>query len=204
MPYEEGSSLRERLARDGPLPIEDVVLILRDVCDALAHAHQRGIVHRDIKPDNVLLAGRHALVTDFGVARGAAEATTTRVTFGTPAYMAPEQIAVTTRSIIEPTSTPSACSPTSCSPGSRPSPGRRARTCCRRSCARHRCRSRRAAPTSLRPCRAGDEVPREAPGRPLAERRRNRAPARRADDREGWGAVVRVRAGCAGRSRRRW
>src|SRR3954464_367123 len=56
MPYEAGLSLRQRLARDGPLPLEDAVLVLRDVCDALAHAHERGIIHRDIKPDNVLLS----------------------------------------------------------------------------------------------------------------------------------------------------
>ncbi len=98
MPYEGGSSLRQRLARQGPLPLEDVLLILRDVCDALAYAHQRGIVHRDVKPDNVLLSGRHALVTDFGLARATTEAVKEAtpagggVTLGTPAYMAPEQI----------------------------------------------------------------------------------------------------------------
>ena len=98
MPYEAGLSLRERLDRNGPLPPEDVTLILRDVCDALAHAHERGIVHRDIKPDNVLLSGRHAMVADFGVARAATEATTATadsvsgIAFGTPMYMAPEQI----------------------------------------------------------------------------------------------------------------
>lgn len=99
MPYEAGLSLRQRLARDGPPPLEDAVLVLRDICDALAHAHERGIIHRDIKPDNVLLSGRHAMVTDFGVAKAAKEATphgtltAAGIVLGTPAYMAPEQIA---------------------------------------------------------------------------------------------------------------
>lgn len=98
MPYEEGSSLRRRLAQDGLLPLEDAVLIMRDVCDALAYAHQHGVVHRDIKPDNVLLSGRHAMVTDFGVAKAATDAagvarvTGAGVALGTPLYMAPEQI----------------------------------------------------------------------------------------------------------------
>jgi serine/threonine-protein kinase len=68
MPYEEGQSLRERLEREGELPVVEAVRLLRDVVDALAHAHERGVVHRDIKPDNVMQSGRHALVTDFGVA----------------------------------------------------------------------------------------------------------------------------------------
>ncbi|HJU74251.1 MAG TPA: serine/threonine-protein kinase [Gemmatimonadaceae bacterium] len=97
MPYQEGQSLRERLKREGPLPVADTIGILSDVCDALAHAHQQGIVHRDIKPDNILLAGRHALVTDFGVARALTAAseqdvfTTAGGIVGTAAYMAPEQ-----------------------------------------------------------------------------------------------------------------
>ncbi|MDF2772565.1 MAG: protein kinase [Geminicoccaceae bacterium] len=99
MPYESGQSLRDRLRRDGKLPIDDAVVIIRDVCDALAYAHARGVVHRDIKPDNVLLSGRNALVTDFGVARaatavtGAATSTGAGVVIGTPTYMAPEQVA---------------------------------------------------------------------------------------------------------------
>ncbi|MEO5824611.1 MAG: protein kinase [Gemmatimonadales bacterium] len=97
MPYEVGHSLRDRLEQEGPMPVHDVVLIVRDVCEALAHAHQHGIVHRDIKPDNVLLSAQHALVTDFGVAHAATEATVQAAgvvgstPFGTPVYMAPEQ-----------------------------------------------------------------------------------------------------------------
>lgn len=97
MPYEAGQSLREKLAKEGELPIQDAIRVLRDVVDALAHAHKHGVVHRDIKPDNVLLSGRHALVTDFGVAKAVSEATgreqftTTGVALGTPSYMAPEQ-----------------------------------------------------------------------------------------------------------------
>ena len=97
MPYVKGESLRERLAQHGELPIVDAVKILREVVDALTHAHEQGVVHRDIKPDNVMLSGRHALVTDFGVAKAMSEATgrakltTAGVALGTPSYMAPEQ-----------------------------------------------------------------------------------------------------------------
>jgi serine/threonine-protein kinase len=97
MPYVDGESLRARLARQGELPVHDTVKILLEVTDALAYAHGRGVVHRDIKPDNVLLSGRHALVTDFGVAKAVSEATgrqqltTAGVALGTPTYMAPEQ-----------------------------------------------------------------------------------------------------------------
>ena len=100
MPYIKGETLGHRLAREGALPVSDVVRILRDVIDALAYSHAQGVVHRDIKPDNILLTGRHALVTDFGVAKavslssgGGPGLTSSNVALGTPAYMAPEQAA---------------------------------------------------------------------------------------------------------------
>jgi serine/threonine-protein kinase len=96
MPYVSGESLRTRLDREGQLPIQDAVRILREVADALSYAHAHGILHRDIKPDNVMLSGRHAMVMDFGVAKAVSEAggetlTTVGVAVGTPQYMSPEQ-----------------------------------------------------------------------------------------------------------------
>jgi formylglycine-generating enzyme required for sulfatase activity/tRNA A-37 threonylcarbamoyl transferase component Bud32 len=91
-----GGSIGDRLAREGPLPADDVVRIVSDVASALAHAHKRGVIHRDIKPANVLVdadSGR-CLVTDFGIARSsdAANLTATGVMLGTPAYLSPEQV----------------------------------------------------------------------------------------------------------------
>ena len=101
MPHIAGEALRTRIAHERALPIGETVRILRDVCDALAYAHGHGVVHRDIKPDNVLLSGKHALVTDFGVAKavssstgsGSGTLTSIGMALGTPAYMAPEQAA---------------------------------------------------------------------------------------------------------------
>ncbi|MGH7538779.1 MAG: protein kinase domain-containing protein [Gemmatimonadales bacterium] len=95
MPYIEGESLRQRLLKDGRLPLEDALHIALDVADALSYAHTQGIVHRDIKPENILLSGGHAVVADFGVARAisAAGQTLTQAgqAIGSPGYMSPEQ-----------------------------------------------------------------------------------------------------------------
>jgi serine/threonine protein kinase len=97
MPYITGTSLREKLTKEGELPIGETVRILRDIADAIAAAHEHGVVHRDLKPENVMLSGNHALVTDFGVAKAVSESTeredltTAGVALGTPTYMAPEQ-----------------------------------------------------------------------------------------------------------------
>ncbi|MCZ6754238.1 MAG: protein kinase [Gemmatimonadetes bacterium] len=97
MPYIEGDTLRDRIEKEGELPVAEAVRIVREVTDALAFAHSQGVVHRDIKPDNIMLSGRHAMVMDFGVAKAVSEATgrvqltTVGVALGTPTYMAPEQ-----------------------------------------------------------------------------------------------------------------
>ena len=99
MPLVKGESLRDRLARDGALPASETLRLLREIVDGLAHAHRHGVVHRDIKPDNVMLAERHAMLMDFGISKalgdGTAQHTLTSVgiSLGTPTYMAPEQAA---------------------------------------------------------------------------------------------------------------
>jgi TolB-like protein/tRNA A-37 threonylcarbamoyl transferase component Bud32 len=101
MPYVDGESLRQRIDREGPMPVPETVRILREVTDALASAHAAGILHRDIKPGNVMLSKRHALVMDFGVAKAVTTAggntlTTVGVAVGTPTYMSPEQATAST------------------------------------------------------------------------------------------------------------
>ena len=96
MPYVEGESLRERLQREGPLPLGEVARLVREVGSALDYAHRHGVIHRDIKPANILLHDGTALLADFGIARAAADSngerlTATGLSIGTPQYMSPEQ-----------------------------------------------------------------------------------------------------------------
>jgi len=99
MPLVSGASLRERIDRQGELPVDEAVTVLCDLLEALAYAHDRGIVHRDVKPENVLMVGPRAQLADFGIAKAVAEATgmavltATGMVVGTPAYIAPEQAA---------------------------------------------------------------------------------------------------------------
>jgi dienelactone hydrolase len=98
MPVATGESLQDRLARDRAIPVAEAVRLAREVAEGLAHAHAQGVVHRDVKPANVLLSGGHAVLVDFGIAKAVGDAgggglTIEGTSIGTPAYMAPEQAA---------------------------------------------------------------------------------------------------------------
>jgi eukaryotic-like serine/threonine-protein kinase len=96
MPYISGQSLRDKLAREGPLPLTEVMTLASDIATAVDYAHENGVLHRDIKPENVLLEADRALMCDFGVARaievaGSESFSSAGLVVGTPAYMSPEQ-----------------------------------------------------------------------------------------------------------------
>src|SRR5687768_4726092 len=95
-PWADGGTLRDRIRTESQMSLDDALQVVREIGDALAHAHRAGIVHRDVKPDNILFASGHAQLADFGIAQVVAETpnkvlTVSGLAIGTPSYMSPEQ-----------------------------------------------------------------------------------------------------------------
>ena len=186
MPLIDGESLRARVRGMASCPCTRAVRMLRDVADALAYAHGRGVVHRDIKPDNVLLSGQHALVTDFGVAKalesstGEASLTSLGVALGTPAYMAPEQAAAEPHIDHRADIYAFGCLAYEVLTGRPPFAGMSAQQVLAAHITQPRPGHDAPAACPAWPRRAGHALPREEAGRPPAERRRA-ARAARAD-----------------------
>ena len=210
MPYVEGGSLRDRLRREGTLPVETAAHLTSEVASALTYAHALGVIHRDIKPENILIsASGHALLTDFGIAYaiedGSGHArpgriTESGITLGTPAYMSPEQSVgdetVDSRSDIYSLAVVVYETLSGSPPFSGPNP----RAIMARRLSSGRRRSRSSAPACLRPSRPPSAAPspasrpigstprRSSRSRCAAEPRRATTPSRRRPPGRGPGA----------------
>ena len=118
MPFVEGESLQQRMTREGTLPAADAYRLLAEIADALAYAHARGVIHRDVKPSNIMISGEHAMLVDFGVAQAVEEAidVTARATSSVrPSTWRPSSSSLRPTSTDAPTSTRSASSSSRCS-----------------------------------------------------------------------------------------